>query len=83
MALTEEKMNDKIEVVNLNAGYPVVQIRTAIITKRDGEEIARNFHRHVLTPDADLSSEDADVVAIATTVFTDEAKAAYAEQETP
>ena len=83
MALTEETMNDKIEVVNLNAGYPVVQIRTAIITKRDGEEIARNFHRHVLTPDADLSSEDADVVAIATTVFTDEAKAAYAEQETP
>ena len=83
MALTEETMNDKIEVVNLNAGYPVVQIRTAIITKRDGEEIARNFHRHVLTPDADLSSEDADVVAIATAVFTDEAKAAYAEQETP
>jgi len=32
----------------------------------------------VLTPDADLSAEDADVVAIAGAVFTDEAKAAYA-----
>ena len=85
MALTEETMNDKIEVVNLGAGYPVVQVRTAIIIKRDGEEIDRKFHRHVLAPDADLSNEDADVVAIASTVFTDEAKEAYAArpQETP
>ena len=78
MALTEETMNDKIEVLNLAAGYPVVQVRTASIIKRDDQEISRNFHRHVLTPDADLSVEDADVVAIANTVFTDEAKAAYA-----
>jgi hypothetical protein len=85
MALTEETMNDKIEVVNLGAGYPVVQVRTAIIIKRDGEEIDRKFHRHVLAPDADLSNEDADVVAIASTVFTDEVKEAYAArpQETP
>tara|TARA_R110000782_G_scaffold55813_3_gene117426 strand:+ start:328 stop:618 length:291 start_codon:yes stop_codon:yes gene_type:complete len=77
MALSEETMNDKIEVVQL-AGYPVVQVRTASIIKRDDVEISRSFHRHVLTPDADLSGEDADVVAIASTVFTDEAKAAYA-----
>ena len=80
MALTEETMNDKIEVLQL-AGYPVIQVRKATIIKRDEEEISRNFHRHVLTPDADLSGEDADVVAIANTVFTDEAKAAYAAQE--
>jgi len=77
MALTEETMNDKIEVLQL-AGYPVIQVRKATIIKRDEEEISRNFHRHVLTPDADLSGEDADVVAIANTVFTDEARAAYA-----
>ena len=82
MAFTEEKMNDKIEVINLDTGYPVVQVRTAITTRRDGEVIAKNFHRHVLTPDADLTNEDADVAAIASTVFTDEAKAAYAAQET-
>jgi hypothetical protein len=81
MALTEETLNDKIEVLQMAAGYPVVQVRTATIIKRDGEEISRSFHRHVLTPDADLSGEDADVVAIATTVFSDEAKAAYAAQE--
>ena len=77
MALTEETKNDKIEVVQLAAGYPVIQVRTATIIKRDDVEISRTFHRHVLTPDADLSGEDADVVAIAGTVFTDEAKAAY------
>jgi len=77
MALTEETKNDKIEVLSLAAGYPVVQVRTATIIKRDDVEISRQFHRHVLTPDADLSAEDADVVAIASSVFTDEAKAAY------
>mgnify|MGYP001209579107 CR=1 FL=1 len=76
MALSETTINDKIEVLHL-AGYPVVQVRTATIISRDDEEISRNFHRHVLTPDADLSSEDADVLVIASVVFTDEAKAAY------
>ncbi len=80
MALTETKVNDKIEVVNLDLGYPVVQVRTAIIISRDGEEIDRLFHRHVLMPDSDLTNEDADVVAIASTVFTDEAKAAYIDR---
>lgn len=77
MALSETTINDKIEVLHLAAGYPVVQVRTANIISKDDQEISRNFHRHVLTPDADLSSEDADVVAIAGVVFTDGAKAAY------
>lgn len=80
MALTEETKNDKIEVIQLAAGYPVVQVRTATIIKRDDQEISRNFHRHVLTPDADLSGEDVDVAAIANTVFTADAQAAYASQ---
>ena len=78
MALTKETKNDKIEVLQLAAGYPVVQVRTATIIAEDGVEISRTFHRHVLVPDADLSASDADVAAIAGAVFTDEAKAAYA-----
>lgn len=78
MALTEQTMNDKIEVLHLDSGYPVIQVRTATIIMRDGKEVSRLFHRHVLAPDADLANEDADVVAIASTVFTDEAKEAYA-----
>jgi len=75
--LTEEQINDKIEVVN-NGTFSVVQVRAATIIKRDNEEISRSFHRHVVMPDADLSAEDADVVAICTPVFTDAMKTAYA-----
>lgn len=78
MALTKETKNDKIEVLQLAAGYPVVQVRTATIIAEDGTEISRTFHRHVLTPDTDLSGADADVAAIAGAVFTNEAKAACA-----
>ena len=77
MALTEETLNDKIEVVN-NGTFPVVQVRTANIIKRDGEEISRSFHRHVVMPDADLTQEDADVAAICAPVFTQAVKDVYA-----
>jgi hypothetical protein len=77
MALTESTLNDKIEVVH-NGTFPVVQVRTANIIKRDGNEISRSFHRHVVMPDADLTAEDADVAAICTPVFTQAVKDAYA-----
>jgi uncharacterized protein YabE (DUF348 family) len=77
MALTEETINDKIEVVN-NGTFSCVQVRTATVIKRDGVEISRNFVRHVVMPDADLTQEDADVAAICTTVFTQAIKDAYA-----
>ena len=77
MALTEEQMNDKIEVIN-SGSWSCVQVRTATVIKRDDVEISRNFHRHVVMPDADLSAEDADVSAICTIVFTQAVKDAYA-----
>ena len=77
MALTKTTINDKIEVIN-QGDWSVVQVRTATIIAEDGVEISRNFHRHVVTPNADLTAEDADVAAICTPVFTDAAKAAYA-----
>ena len=77
MALTEEHLNDKIEVVN-NGAYSVVQVRTANIIKRDNEEISRSFHRHVVMPDAVLDDEDADVADICASVFTQSVKDAYA-----
>ena len=77
MALTEETLNDKIEVVN-NGTFTTVQVRTANVIKRDGEEISRTFHRHVVMPNADLTQEDADVAAICTFVFTQAVKDAYA-----
>lgn len=78
MALTKTMTNDKIEVLQMAAGFPVVQVRTATVIAEDGVEISRTFHRHVVMPDADLTQEDADVSAICTPVFSDAVKAAYA-----
>lgn len=78
MALTEETVQDKIEVVG---EFKTIQVRTATVIKRDGTEISRSFHRHVVQPDIsadDLANESADVQAIAAQVHTNAIKTAYA-----
>ena len=74
MALTERTVEDKIEIVG---DFKHIQVRTATIIERDGAEISRSFHRHVISPLDDVSSESAEVQAIAAAVHTDEVKAAY------
>ena len=76
MALTEETVQDKIEIVG---DYKIIQVRTATIIKKDGVEISRSFHRHVVAPDSDTSGESDDVKAIAAQVHTDAIKTAYAK----
>ena len=75
MALTEETVEDKIEIVG---DYKHVQVRTATVIKRDGAEISRSFHRHVVAPGDDITSESAEVQAICNVVHTQEIKDAYA-----
>jgi len=75
MALTEETEQDKIEIIK---PFNMLQIRTATIIKKDGVEISRSFHRHVVAPDADVSGESDDVKALATQFHTDAIKTAYA-----
>lgn len=75
MALTEETIQDKIEVVG---DFKNVQVRTATVIKRDGVEISRGFHRHVVAPDADITGESAEVQAICAVVHTQAVKDAYA-----
>ena len=85
MALTERFENDKIEIVGQ---YKAVQVRRATVIERDGVEINRSFHRHVLQPgtlaegtstltDTDISGEDADVQAICNAAWTDAVKEAW------
>lgn len=79
MALTEETIEDKIEIVG-SGGWKCIQVRDATIIKRDNVEINRSYHRHTVMPDIssdDLSKESADVQAFAAQVFTDDVKAAY------
>ena len=75
MALTERTEIDKIEVVGT---FKHVHVRTATVVERDGVEISRTFHRHVLPPDADISGESSQVQAICAAVHTQEVKDAYA-----
>jgi len=80
MALTETTENDKIEVVRKWN----IQVRKATIIKKDGVEISRTFHRHVLVPGkldgsdnlvaTDISGEDADVQAICNAAWTSQVK---------
>ena len=83
MALTEVQVEDKIEVVG---DYKTVQVRTATVIKRDGAEISKSFHRHVLEcstktddtwADTDISGESTEVQAICNAVWTDAIKTAY------
>lgn len=74
MALTERTEADKIEVV---APFSAVQVRTANIIERDGVEISRSFHRHVIQAGDDYSQEDAKVQAICAAVHTPEVVQAY------
>ena len=83
MALTETEVQDKIEIVG---DYKNIQVRTATIIKRDGSEISRSFHRHVVAPsvksddtwaDTDISGESTEVQAIANAVWTSTIKTAY------
>jgi len=75
MALTEETVQDKIEIVQ---PHSMVQVRTATVIKRDGVEISRAFSRHVVAPDADITGESAEVQSICATVHTQTVKDAYA-----
>ncbi len=49
MALTEERVTDKIEVVG-NPDYRTIQIRHANRVHRDGSEIASSYHRDSIVP---------------------------------
>ncbi len=65
MSLTEEQIIDKIEV----DAEGRVGVRQATIVKRDGEEIARSFHRWLFNPGDDVSAMPANVQAVCNAVW--------------
>ena len=71
MALEKSEVNDKLEIVDVGS-WKVLQVRTATIIKDDGKEISRNFHRRVINPTDDWSSEDAEIKTICDTIMTAE-----------
>ncbi len=84
MALTESIEYDKIEIVT---PYKHVQVRKALVIKKDGTEMARSYERYVLQAgtldasdnliDTDISGEPAEVSAICNAVWTTDVKALW------
>ena len=84
MALAESIEYDKIEIVT---PYKHVQVRKALVIKKDGTELTRSFERYVLQAgtldgnddlvDTDISAEPAEVQAICNAVWTETIKAAW------
>tara|TARA_R110000787_G_scaffold139022_1_gene252671 strand:- start:1463 stop:1723 length:261 start_codon:yes stop_codon:yes gene_type:complete len=74
MALTERTEEDKIEIL----ADGTMQIRTATIIERDGVEISRTFHRHVVQPDNDMAAQSAKVKSLAAALWTAEVKQKFA-----
>jgi hypothetical protein len=73
MTLTETTSIDQIEIV----GDWNIQVRQATVIEKDGVQVARSFHRWVLTPDMDISDQEQKVQDIANAAWTPEVRQAY------
>ena len=73
MALEKKVVVDLIETIENGS----VQVRTKTAILEDGKEISSKFHRHVVAPGQDYSSEDAKVQAICAAIHTPEVIASY------
>ena len=76
MLFTETKTVDQITVTENG----IVLYREATRILKDGNEIAKTYHRSSLTPAQDLTGQPANVVAICNVAWTDEVIAAYQAQ---
>ena len=76
MALEKTIKQDKIEIVD-RGNWKAIQVRTATIITDDGTELSRSFHRHVVSPNDDVSEESDEIKKLAEIYFTDDAKAKH------
>ena len=61
--------------------YKCIQQRQKTAIVEDGEEISYSYHRTAFMPDADVSGESDELKGMASSLWTDEVKAAYAESQ--
>jgi hypothetical protein len=77
MALTKEIAVDQITVTE----FGVVLVRETTTIKEDGIELSKKYHRTSFAPEADLTGQPANVVAICNAAWTPEVIAAYKAQQ--
>ena len=78
MALVERTVLDKIEVIAWSKALQIRLDKQIINDETDEVVVSGKWHRYVLHPDQDVSSEPDDIQAVANALWTDEVKAAWA-----
>ena len=78
MALIKKIINDKYEIVT---EWKHIQVREATVVSENGIELSRTFHRKVLTPDMDVSGDSQEVQDVASALWTDAVKEAWAAKQ--
>ncbi len=58
-----------------------IQERAKTSIMEDGKELSYSYHRRALAPDADVSGESDEIKGMASALWTDEVKAAYAAKQ--
>ena len=74
MALSKEITYD----YEVRGEFKQIQERAKTSIMENGEELSYSYHRRVLAPDADVSSESAEIQGMASALWTDAVKTAYA-----
>tara|TARA_R100000654_G_scaffold58627_2_gene85304 strand:- start:78 stop:326 length:249 start_codon:yes stop_codon:yes gene_type:complete len=76
MAISKQ-LKDDYEV---RTEYKHINVRTKTSIIEDGKEISYSYHRRVLTPDMDISSESDEIKALAGAIWTDAIKKAWSDK---
>ena len=58
----------------VRSGYKHIQERQKTAIMEDGKELSYSYHRRVLTPDMDVSSESDEIKGMADALWTDDVK---------
>jgi hypothetical protein len=64
----------------IRSEFKQIQERAKTSIMEDGKELSYSYHRRVLAPDADVSSESDEIKGMASALWSDEVKAAWAEK---
>ena len=61
--------------------FKQIQERAKTSIVEDGKELSYSYHRRVLAPDADVSGESDEIKGMASALWSDEVKAAWAAKQ--
>ena len=77
MALTKEVSYD----YEVRSEFKQIQERAKTSIMEDGKELSYSYHRRVLSPEMDVSGESDEIKGMASALWSDEVKAAWAAKQ--